>query len=535
MTSTDPKATIEFIDDCIEHNLFKNKTSITSLLELAHFPRPATTNLLKELHFFNIKTIKLTACHTFDNLVSLYKETPLVWAKMFPLIIKHNDPYFYFDCLQILFSKKLLNEANFSKLNSIDIYTKKCFPLHRPLSLLGQKNLLNQNTFNFIVEYSELIDDRMLGLWDRIPHANFTHLVFCQIITTFEQHKGHKEATYEAIETLINTVLARMNGANRAQDAAAQSTHTTSVHQSVSESAKRLLKKYTVRIKDPKDADQIIQQLNTIVISSPSTLMSIAAKKYWALMQNDVFSGFIDPTSKITLKQMLTLFYLALTQSKLSETERNQFIIRILFELQRDGNIDKHGIDSAGQQDFPSCASGAFNKFVYALHGIDDCVNVIMLTKTDASSKLMFLTQKMMFDVIKNRIFAAHSQGKTLTMETINEGMTDELWEELKPMIREAINNEFGSLFKNEADLMEFIDPAQYASLTPDKIEHLHQLNAAVPAGLKRAHSDDDGEAADDISPSPQRREPRTPPIGFFEQRGRTESTDDKMDDQPHP
>ena len=179
-----------------------------------------------------------------------------------------------------------------------------------------------------------------------------------------------------------------------------QSTHTVSVHQGVSNSAKALYQHYfnnksTVEINEI--VNQSIHDLTTYVEAlTPATQNHSdaigAAQRYIQKLKGIEFT---DTRSGVTLKEALALVWLGLqdnderdrrrmeeqitaqqllnpeflnTQEAAEKALITQIIVKWLYEAGRAYNINSQGVDN-NQLDNDTCISGAFNAAINALNG----------------------------------------------------------------------------------------------------------------------------------------------------------------------
>lgn len=170
-----------------------------------------------------------------------------------------------------------------------------------------------------------------------------------------------------------------------------QSTHTASVHASVSDSAIRLRTSYGMHIASQRDFSAVIAQMGQWLasIARPSEKEAAAAARcFGGITAGDCF--FTDPTSGVPTRQLLAFVWCAVHDNikRTGSLEDAQaLLIDGLYEIQRGDNLSEEGVDD-GRDDYPICPSGTFNKLMEKLNGIHSDVAVYYITIQGAALKL---------------------------------------------------------------------------------------------------------------------------------------------------
>ena len=175
-----------------------------------------------------------------------------------------------------------------------------------------------------------------------------------------------------------------------------QSTHTASVHKSVSRSATALLKRYgeTSGLTD----DELIDLLESDLVSlNESVHKDCALRGFKRITAPDY--NFIDPESKITLKKLLSLIFSVIhTDDKLcDEDQAVEHLANALNEIQRGYNKSADGVDDGGEKDKFICKAGAFNKIIEHFVGVHPDCSIRFVTPKTASMKLLIVAQEEAF------------------------------------------------------------------------------------------------------------------------------------------
>ncbi|MFZ4076403.1 MAG: hypothetical protein ACOYKA_00320, partial [Legionellaceae bacterium] len=169
-----------------------------------------------------------------------------------------------------------------------------------------------------------------------------------------------------------------------------QSTHTASVHTSVSASAIRLRESYGSRIASQQDLNAVIAEMGQWVasISRSSQKGAAAARCFRRITAYHYF--FTDPTSQVSTRLLLAFVWRAVHDNAKrtgSLDDAQALLIDGLYEIQRGYNLSEEGEDDE-LDDHPICVAGTFNKLMEKLNGIHSDVEVYYITTQGAALKL---------------------------------------------------------------------------------------------------------------------------------------------------
>ena len=248
-----------------------------------------------------------------------------------------------------------------------------------------------------------------------------------------------------------------------------QSTHTTSVHQSVSESAIRLFKRYGASM----DIDTQLLAIKGYVDTLADNPVNAAAKRAIRRITQPDFTfedpTSEDPTSRVSILQLLSLAFIAIHDEDLREGTLEdallQFVIG-LYEMQRGNNLSATGQD-LGEADHSICTSGTFNKIIEKLIGIHPDCNVLYITKEQASIKLQIVVRDEALKYLSSQVHAMTLDGFVLFMGQFESEGLDYLWPLIKDKVADRMFEEFHSLYRSRAakDFSDFIDAGEYTDL----------------------------------------------------------------------
>jgi hypothetical protein len=234
----------------------------------------------------------------------------------------------------------------------------------------------------------------------------------------------------------------------------AQSTHTKSVHKSVSESILKLNTHYKKR-----NLKEALKEMKIWIdeLDKKNHKKSAAIKAFYRIY-NDKFT-YVDSTSKITIKNALALIWIgtndknAQKQNILSNNdikERRNRLIQHLYEVQRGYNISKNNVDDMSKFDRPICAGGSFNKIVNSLNGSHDCVEIYFVTKATILLKIEAVLNNLIQEI--PRKIPEEKQKSMFKSWTKENGMPDELQKYIKSNLQSEVETKIQIEFKDFAN-----------------------------------------------------------------------------------
>jgi hypothetical protein len=233
-----------------------------------------------------------------------------------------------------------------------------------------------------------------------------------------------------------------------------QNTHTASVHQSSSASAKKLAEHYQGQLNDNKDQgiskiDQVISKIEKDIDNLGDSLKKESAKTcIQRITRGDIKS--YDLFSGVTLKQLIALFYLAVHDTKKCTVDveaGKKALFNALYEIQRGYNLSETGVDDNNEKDKPICMSGTFHKlieFIYPIH--QECQMIFMSPATAALKLLIVIKEKILSYLENNNLNEINEEN----WETV-------IWPTIKKPVADRLFSEFSELYKNDKNDKAFI------------------------------------------------------------------------------
>ncbi|ALB23556.1 hypothetical protein Psal006b_00823 [Piscirickettsia salmonis] len=130
-----------------------------------------------------------------------------------------------------------------------------------------------------------------------------------------------------------------------------QSTHTVSIHESVSQSVMRLMELYGRSIQD-KALGWTVKEITKYLDSLGSDIKSTSARKAFRRLTSAGYS-FTDPGSSISTQQVLALVWISIHDEKQRLGKLNDaknLFVESLYEIQRGYNLAEDGKDTGGRK-----------------------------------------------------------------------------------------------------------------------------------------------------------------------------------------
>lgn len=231
----------------------------------------------------------------------------------------------------------------------------------------------------------------------------------------------------------------------------AQSTHTASVHRSVSASAIRLEHLYEnaantdcfnfLRASQEHFAKWVKGYDKKLVGNQSDADITSAIL---ATIDRIERATFEDPQSKVKLTRLLQLCFAAVCDPSrhregVTEEVAMPCLYAALYEINREYALSDTGVDLGYGGLAESCEGGAFNKLIEALAKIHQSCEVNFITPATAGLKLPFVVQDCLRAYLQD-----HPE---IDIENLKKNGLDEIWSDLQPFIFDRMYEDFGSLY----------------------------------------------------------------------------------------
>lgn len=314
------------------------------------------------------------------------------------------------------------------------------------------------------------------------------------IIAECEQvQNGDYTHVYQAITQRVNQLLGRETVNNQQNNInPTQSTHTASVHKTVSESILRLRARY----KD-KNLDQSLIEMDKWLNSLEDKNIQIKAAKNSFIRLQEKNHHFVDPVSNTSILQILSLFWTAIhddtTRVGSLENAKKQ-LLQALYEVQREYNFDQNGNDfNLKVEDKPACKGGTVNKLIEKLVGISPDAQVEFVTTQTAALKLpIIVREEVRLYLEKSSLSLSTPSVLKIFSNTINllkqEGV-EAIWDKIQASVSAKMLDEFGSLWqqnKNDSKFIEMIETGKDTDISSVLNDKNIQKNISESRGYQK-------------------------------------------------
>lgn len=486
-----PMSAVEGVHFLFEKKLVTAELVITNLQIVLDNPNPLNTANLMYFLSKN-KLLRLicpdiiSSCQNvvdaraiFDMLQSTKLLTPHTHSSfLMKAVLTHKNLPYLKEILKLCISKKLfVDKSALSHLETI-LQLDHAPSLLSLLGLLSTKNWLTKASLDTVLQYSAiLISER--DLWRMIPFHQLTKERFDAMIIICREHQGEVELGIRRLTDYIEHWF------NLIRDPEAQTTHTASVNQSASASAIKLFRRYGDIINE-RGVDAIAKELYSELLNLSKHPRSIIVSRCIERFQSDrVTTVFVDPISKISVKKLLALFFLAINDKENrigTLDDAYSSLMEGLYEIQRDGNLTKKGFDNGSQDEF-ICPSGTFNKLVEKLVGIHPDAEMSYVTKTGLATKIKVVIKEELMAFLEQLPESQDREESDARNELLNElkeGIPSNVWEAISTTISDRIFDEFGTLFHNKEDkaFLAVIDAGQSFSLSEAVLDTFRRSSA---------------------------------------------------------
>jgi hypothetical protein len=411
------------------------------------------------------KILNLTSIRTTsDVLHELALKDPKLFQENFSKVLDVKSPWSVAPALQLLRKNKDLglNLVNFNTILASD--RVDMLPLLQEANLLTKENLNQLLSPGIKFLYS---DWSKVNIWARLPadllqgHQEiFDNLVR---IAKLNEHDKETQLT-QYLNELLRPHSVTHNAFNDPQN-----THFASVHQSVSESAKKLDERYP-----DFDFEEAIQRLFNIVELSSNPNKIKARNCLLRLTENQC--SYIEINSKLNIKKLLSLISESIHDPKY-KTDFNEASNRLV-----EGIIE---IQNGYGEDKSICKAGTFNKLIEIRQAYDEDCNIIHITSQIASAKLPRIIHEEVLSYLSN---FTNPQTNSEFLRFTNEGSTslsillnqleiegvECIWDKIKAKISERMFEEFGVLYKSKEDIhfISLVESGKYTDLQQTNLDY---------------------------------------------------------------
>jgi hypothetical protein len=346
-----------------------------------------------------------------------------------------------------------------------------------------------QDNFDALILHSAiLLHDEITVFWSRIPTHRFTLARFAALMEICRQHTDNSAAGRDLVIAYINGEMLGMNDLAAAEAPrlnAEQSTHTASVHRSVSESAARLMARYGSKILG-RQLDIMIREISMWCNAQPDSPLKVKKAKRCLQRLTAPEYCFTDSSSQVSLKQLLALFWIAIhddTRRTGTLDDAKLQLIEGLYETQREHNISATGMDDGCGDDIPSCPSGTFNKMIEKGQGLHPDMVIDFISMAGFSLKFQRVVMEEAMVYLRSRAYSNLGSLTEAIKADGNANSVGPIWAEIQAVVAERMFEEFGSLFRNDRMNPRFVSDiatGEFLALNPGNLRELDKLVGQV-------------------------------------------------------
>ncbi|MDF1683198.1 MAG: hypothetical protein P1U36_00930 [Legionellaceae bacterium] len=326
-----------------------------------------------------------------------------------------------------------------------------------------------------IVEHADILLAEP-ELWENFPYQALTTECYNEIIRIAQEHKDNPEEGREVFDTYLSTIRREYNqdydeadGNTQGHINHAQSTHTASVHETVSESLIELIKHYPSVIEEPQvtkhidalTADIIALQTNLKPEdkNNPDMLREISAAIRFLkdLKQKNYYYPVEDKISNLSIKQVLALGWIAIHDDVRREgslEDAKKHFVKGLYEAQRGYNFSHTGVDRTEQNDSTICAGGIINKIIEKLWGIHKDVSISYITLETFKNKIIPVLQEETDRFLAQDSFSLMSE--IAESKPSDDEVSESIWNAIQSQVETRLFEEFGALFTGDKTNAQF-------------------------------------------------------------------------------
>lgn len=375
-------------------------------------------------------------------------------------IFKFTCPQVLAGAFRILDEGEMLSDENREALGLLSSRDDLC----SAMACLQRNNLLTQANLNSLIlpqHQALLTDDADHIVWSRMPDSHLTQADYQQLLIASE----HAEPLQE-LRLAVTRILGRGPVCPPEAINDGQSTHSASVHRSVSTSAQTLRSLYLASF----TLSDKLAELRADIIALPSSSKHDAAKRG---LERLLSLRFRD-SSGVTLVELLALAYAAIQDDSKrmgSLADAKTLLVDGLYEIQRGYNLGESGIDDDGV-DAPICMAGSFNKILEKLHGVHPNVEVNVITRKTAAAKFPKLAaaQALIYlqELASPSTMAAAKAFKQLLFAMQQDGTLAPIWADLQAPVSAMMWEEFQEAYPGDegrSAFAELIDAGVYIPL----------------------------------------------------------------------
>jgi hypothetical protein len=288
-----------------------------------------------------------------------------------------------------------------------------------------------------------------------------------------------------------------------------QSTHTSSVHQASSATARRLQQRYRFSelglferlglFNYNYSLEGVLATVETYLNGlsdnagpmrgvANSISVHAAAKRCLTRFKTDNAWDYVDAGSGVSIKKLVALVFLGVVDNSrriegCTKEDALSHFVEGLYEIQRGNNLNERGVDNVSRIDRSICPGGAFNKLVEKVRCFHQDGEMIFMTLQSAGAKLQIVA------VEEAEVYLNSLQGderEQCLSNLRNDGTLESIKDAICQNVSCRIMDEFSSLFQNNINHTGFTGLLEQIQYVPSD-SLLQRLNTDSPLVLSPA------------------------------------------------
>jgi hypothetical protein len=433
----------------------------------------------KKEHIFNCLIHSNHPVEVFNAMLLMQRERMLTGVEgnaNLVAIASHASPLEMTQALVNLSRHGLLNQHY--RLSLMTESTPQLLALM--MVILREKNLLDDVDDVLLLTQLKLYapilcSERVIHLFWQIPAPQFSQAFFAHVIHICQQQQFTLPEKIQQIQQLLAQVEPAVPQRQAVILSDPQSVHYSSVNLSVAQFVESLEHLYEEKLhwlhgvdtNYGKLRDLLYHYAQQLIEQHEKTLQAQAAIRALVRFHGSALLDYLEPVRMVSTKKLMAYIYCAIFDKSKCEASLEDVCLQLiegLYEIQRGGNLSERGIDNLSSIDSPICPAGTFTKLVEKMQGILKDCHIIFVTRTTISMKLN--------QVVKGEVKAhldsmlgsmSQDEFQTLIDELKQKGISDELWQNIRPAVHQRMTECFDDQLLMNANiskqtLLEIID-----------------------------------------------------------------------------
>lgn len=282
-----------------------------------------------------------------------------------------------------------------------------------------------------------------------------------------------------------------------------QSTHTSSVHQASSATARRLQQRYRFSglglFNHNYSLEGVLATVETYLNGLSDNAgpkrgvdnrisVHAAVKRCLTRFKTNNAWDYVDAGSGVSIKKLVALAFLGANDDLrriegCTKEDALSHFVEGLYEIQRGNNLNERGVDNGSRIDSSICPGGAFNKLVEKVRCFHQDGEMIFMTLQSAGAKLQIVA----VEEAEGYLNSLQGDEREQCLSSLrNDGTLESIKDAICQNVSRRIFEEFSSLFQNNINHTDFTGLLEQIQYVPSD-SLLQRLNTDSPLVLSPA------------------------------------------------